>query len=287
MASSDEDFSEAKSSAPKSATTEAVDNAGDVCRVAIRAIPFYPNEPAMWFSIMEGQFLIANIRTDITKFYYIIGMSDHQYACEVKDIISSPPAEDKYEKLKSELIKRLTTSKERKVKQLLDHEELGDRKPSQFLRHLQHLAGPEVPTDFIKTIWTSRLPRNMQQIIASQSDSPLEKLADLADKIDDIVPAVSSQVASASRSKSSDRMDRMERNIKELCLQVNSLVAREGRSRIKSNNTDKGSQRRRSRSRSRAHYDKYPICWYHGRFGPRATKCIKPCDYSENEKGGQ
>jgi hypothetical protein len=32
------------------------------------------------------------------------------------------------------------------------HEEMGDRKPSQFLRHLKSLA-PEVPDDFLRSIW--------------------------------------------------------------------------------------------------------------------------------------
>lgn len=74
MESSDENFADAKSGASQTTPAEAVDNAGDVCRVAIRPIPFYLNEPAMWFSMMEGQFMIANIRTDATKFYYVIGM---------------------------------------------------------------------------------------------------------------------------------------------------------------------------------------------------------------------
>ncbi|XP_063530698.1 uncharacterized protein LOC134741736 [Cydia strobilella] len=37
-----------------------------------------------------------------------------QYAAEVEDIITSPPEEDKYGKLKTELIKRLSASRERK-----------------------------------------------------------------------------------------------------------------------------------------------------------------------------
>ncbi|GBP34514.1 hypothetical protein EVAR_29911_1 [Eumeta japonica] len=74
-------------------------------------------------------------------------------------------------------------SKERKLKQLLMHEELGDRKPSQFLRHLQGLAGPDISNDLLITIWTSRLPQNIQTVIAGQTAPTLELLADLADRV--------------------------------------------------------------------------------------------------------
>ncbi|GBP35667.1 hypothetical protein EVAR_74992_1 [Eumeta japonica] len=88
-------------------------------------------------------------------------------------------------------------SKERKLKQLLMHEELGDRKPSQFLRHLQGLAGPDISKDLLITIWTSRLPQNIQTVIAGQTAPTLELLAHLADRVHDIAPP-SLQVASTS-----------------------------------------------------------------------------------------
>ncbi|KAJ8737944.1 hypothetical protein PYW08_000539 [Mythimna loreyi] len=79
------------------------------------------------------------------------------YRCD--SVTESPRVrDDRYEKLKTELVRRLSASQERKVKQLLMHEELGDRKTSQFLRNLQGLAGPAVPEDFVRTIWSSRLP---------------------------------------------------------------------------------------------------------------------------------
>lgn len=123
--------------------------------VQIRIPPFWPEKPAIWFAQVEGQFAIMRVTDNATKFYHILATLDRQYAAEVEDILTGPAD---YDRLKSELIKRLSVSRENKVKQLLMHEQLGDRKPSQFLRHLQHLAGPDMPPDFVKTIWTSRLP---------------------------------------------------------------------------------------------------------------------------------
>lgn len=172
--------------ATSSAGARSIENA-DVFRVGVKVPPFWAEEPDIWFAQVEGQFSISGITSDVTKFNYVIGHLDNLHSREVKDIIVNPPPTEKYEKLKSELIKRLSASKENKIKQLLMHEELGDRKPSQFLRHLQSLAGLNVPDDFLRTIWISRLPHGIQTVLAGQaSTASLENLADLADRVNDL-----------------------------------------------------------------------------------------------------
>ena len=66
--------------------------------------------------------------------------------------------------------------------QLLSHEEMGDREPSQFLRHLKALA-PDVPDDFLRTIWASRLPPHVQAILAGQTEGSMDSASQLADRI--------------------------------------------------------------------------------------------------------
>ncbi|XP_064076289.1 uncharacterized protein LOC135194601 [Vanessa tameamea] len=134
----------------------------------LKVPPFSPEDPELWFALLEGIFESFNIVDDRSKFSTVITSLDIPYAKSVKDIIINPPAKNRYGKIKMELIRRLSASHEKKVKQLLTHEELGDRKPSQFLRHLQDLAGPSVPDDFVKSIWSNRLPPNIQTVLASQ-----------------------------------------------------------------------------------------------------------------------
>jgi len=69
------------------------------------------------------------------------------------------------------------------------HEEMGDRGPTQFLRHLRTLAGPSVPSDFPRTLWTNRLPPNIQAIIVTQGQAALDDVAQLADKIAEVTPS--------------------------------------------------------------------------------------------------
>lgn len=241
----------------------------DIFRVGVRLPPFWPEEPAVWFAQIEGSFALSGIKDDDTKYHYVSAQLEHRYAAEVKDILVSPPAKGKYERLKSELIKRLSASREKELTQLLMHEELGDRRPSAFLRHLQHLAGPNIPDDFIKTVWTSRLPGNIQIVVASQPESSLQALADLADKIHDLVPQAP-QVSSAEAIPNS-MIEKLSKEIAELSRQVQALSSRDSRPRSK--------QRDRSKSRSQSNYRKYPICIFHYRYGDKAKRCLKPCDY--------
>jgi hypothetical protein len=66
------------------------------------------------------------------------------------------------------------------------HEEMGDLKHSQFIRHLNSLA-PEVPDDFLRSIWASRLPPPIQAILAGQSEGDLDSATQLADRICEVV----------------------------------------------------------------------------------------------------
>lgn len=273
--------------------SDATSEKPEVQRVSVRVPPFWPDEPALWFAQLEHQFVLSKITVDETKFSFLVANLDLPYAREVKDVITNPPATNKYEKMKSELIKRLSASQEKRVKQLLMHEELGDRRPSQFLRHLEGLAGPSVPKDFLFTLWSSRLPQNVQTIIASQTDLALEKLAELADKVYEIAPSVP-QVASASTatptSSTATNYGELIQEISQLRKQVAALttkVNQRGRSRSQNNNKNRY-DRSRSRSRPRQPPPNHPHCFYHYTYGDKARKCKQPCSFqSENTQGGR
>ncbi|PNF27361.1 hypothetical protein B7P43_G02438 [Cryptotermes secundus] len=76
-------------------------------------------------------------------------------------------------------------SPEQRIRQLLTVEEIGDRKPSQFLRYLKSLV-PEVSDNVIRSVWTCRLPRNVQSFFAGQNESNLEAAALCADRISEV-----------------------------------------------------------------------------------------------------
>lgn len=266
---------------------------GAVDRVAVRLPPFWPDDPEIWFAQVEAQFEIAGTKTDVTKFYTVIQQLDHNIAREVRDVITNPPAQDRYGKLKLELVRRLSMSRDERLRKLLMKEELGDLKPSQFLRKLQSLAGSVVNDEFLRSLWSSRLPINVQQIIASQNVS-LAELADLADKIMEISPHHSLQVASTNQVAScapqlplsfEGMLAKMEQIISsriksEVTQQIAQLNIREGRGRSPhANARGKRSARSKSRGRQRSQSRTPGICWYHNLFGDKAKKCTVPCNY--------
>jgi hypothetical protein len=103
----------------------------------------------------------------------MISQLDHRYATEVEDVITSPPQQDPYTKLRTELLKRLSLSREQHAQQLLTFEEMGDRKPSQFLGHLRGLS-PVVLDYLLRTIWTNRLPTKVRTTLTCHPKIELE-----------------------------------------------------------------------------------------------------------------
>ena len=201
-----------------------------------------------------------------------------QQASEVEDIIIAPPENDPYDKLKGELIRRLSASREQCVRQLLSHEEMGDRKPSQFLRHLRSLA-PDVPTEFLRTVWASHLPSHVQAILAGQTDSNLEAVAQLADKICEVTtPTTTASVSSMVPDNVTTLMDKIE----ELSRKVTALQTQYSRSHSATRHKQRLQSRSRSRERVNQNAKTDKICWYHKTFGTAAHRCVLPCSYYEN-----
>lgn len=117
----------------------------EVNQVSVKLPEFNPIDPELWFGVVERTFISARITSDASKFGYVVGALGPKFQREVRDIILSPPTTDMYLKLKYELLKRIGASQEEKMRRLLEREDMGDRKPSQFLRYLRELAGAAVP----------------------------------------------------------------------------------------------------------------------------------------------
>ena len=71
--------------------------------IGVRLSPFWPDRPTLWFAQAEAHFELAGITNQKTKFNYIVSQVDHRFAPE-EDIITSPPSEQPFEKLKTELV---------------------------------------------------------------------------------------------------------------------------------------------------------------------------------------
>ena len=270
----------------------------EVCHAKIQMKPFFTEDPETWFLLLDSQFRMHRLTSDQGKFDYTLSQLDAANLKEITDVMKSPPVTDKYETLKAELIRRLTTSREAKIRQLMTHEELGDRRPTHFLRHLRNLAGPGVADEVLQTIWTSRLPANAQSLVACQPDTKLDQLAVLADRLHDMVtenPSVS-QISTDAASMRKE-ISEMARRMDEMATQMSRMSrAREtkgpssssrsgscshgkSRSGSRSSSCSRGRSRSKSFTRSASSHKNFPVCWYHSKFGEEARRCTKPCDF--------
>ncbi|XP_077270157.1 uncharacterized protein LOC143901605 [Temnothorax americanus] len=152
-------------------------------RIGVKVPPFWADEPELWFAQLEGQFMLGGITQDSTKYAYVLAHIDTKHAKEIKDLITKLPEADKYASIKKTLIQCLSVSQEQQIRQLLEHEEMGDRRPSQFLRHLQALASSVIPEQLLRTLWMGRLLSQLQVIFATRTADNLKAVAEQADRV--------------------------------------------------------------------------------------------------------
>ena len=133
--------------------------------VALKLLPFWPADPELWFAQVEAQFACRRITSQRSKFDYIVSSLAPEFAGEVRDLLVTPPADEPYTTLKTQLTKRTTASEQKKLQLLFTSEELRDRKPAQLLRCMQQLLGNRsgmIDGSFLRELFLQRLPPNVR-----------------------------------------------------------------------------------------------------------------------------
>lgn len=80
---------------------------------------------------------------------------------------------------------------------------MGDSKPSQFLRRLQHLAGEGNEDGIVRHIFLQRLPSAYHGVLAAVGeDAPVEKLDKIADNVADLTTGCTAPVSAVQTGES-------------------------------------------------------------------------------------
>lgn len=242
--------------------------------------PFWASRPDLWFLQVETQFRLKGIRTNNTKYDYLVSVLPTETMEIVADILMNPPEEDKYLALKNALISRCQDSEERRLDSLLNKIDIGDMKPSELFRQMEILAGDFslVNKQLLYKLWIDKLPQSVKTcVIAIESVQTQDQVFTIADKIHNSESQKVFSIKSSNNddlknvlSQISSRLDKFEAS---LC-QIN-----KGHSSRSDSTQPQSRNRSASRSRNRRNVSEKPLCWYHFRFGENAKKCIQPCKF--------
>lgn len=263
-------------------TTESSQNSEstfNLDKISIKLPPFWPEKPEIWFYQVEAQFNINNIRSEETKFNYLIAQLEPKYVENIWDIITST-ASNRYSLAKERLLNIFKESEEKQLKRLLTGLELGDSKPSQLLRQMQSLGSPDLSSKLLRTLWLEKLPLSIKNILIV-SDESLEKLALMADKMLEMTPHAEFCSTDTMTSTISDQaiLNKLLLKIEALEKKVETLsLNHQSRSR------SQGSSRSRSRSQSHRRFNpKGKFCFFHFKYGNRCRedKCQPPCNWNK------
>ncbi|XP_036322017.1 uncharacterized protein LOC118736018 [Rhagoletis pomonella] len=234
---------------------------------AVKLPPFWKDNCALWFVQVEAALEIAQIRSDISQYRYVLVHLDETTLPFVADIITSPPVDGKFLALKTRLLNTFEESGESKLRRLLHNTEFTDGKPSHYLLRLKSLAAGMVTENILRTIFLEQMPQNVRSILAVNDTSGLDHLAVQADKIFE----VQNRIMFVSAKTVNDAVTGTESpktpsfGMDELSAQLQALTTA-----VNKNNNDRAKEVTKD------------VCYYHTRFGAQAKKCRQPCSFRKN-----
>ncbi|XP_055913454.1 uncharacterized protein LOC129947039 [Eupeodes corollae] len=247
--------------------------------IRVRLPSFWAANPKTWFIQAEAQFNVFKITSQETKYCLTIAALPIETCESVIDVLSEPPAREKYNVLKGILIERHSISELKRLETLLNKAEIGDRKPSEVFRSMKQLAGTSFNEDVIKNLWMRRLPQAINIALLSVDAKGIDELGSIADKIYEAsqnasVCSIASQGIDSQGSNLEQRLSRIESMIES----INVRSKPRNRSRSRPNHRSF-----RNRTPSRSNHS-HKTCWYHRRYGSKAQKCDQPCNYAANSQ---
>lgn len=268
---------------------------------SIRLPPFLPDNPEL--SLLQYNALLSELPTEIAKYNALVGALPPSVLIQVQDSIAQIGLSNTpYEHLKALILDRVAESEDARLSKLFQKETLGDRTPSQLLSAMLLLL-PYPPVgntaSMVRHLFIDRLPQYMREILVlADSKLTLRDLAIMADKVhvqgiphshtssQSVTPSPSSSgcahacgcTASAPATVAQSAADppayfvALQQQMMELSKRVADLAM-----------TQRSRPRSQSRRRYRSPSNSSSLCWYHFKFGDKATKCIRPCSH-DNQK---
>lgn len=255
--------------------------------VASRIPEFWADQTRLWFVQFEAA--VENQRlSDAAKQNLVVTKLSKSAIQQVSDLILAPPEARKYQTLKERLLQVFEETETRKLQKLIGEMELGDQRPSQLLRRMRELARGKVPDDTLRLMWQSHLPTAVRAILTVTDSKDLTVLAAVADKVLESTGSNTGQIAEVKTTTSQEQTpadgadyNRIMREIAKINKRLDGLER--GRSTQRQGNRQHSKSGSRMRSKSHSRKGSNWLCFYHFRYKEKATKCVKPCNWSDGQ----
>jgi hypothetical protein len=235
--------------------------------VAVKLPDFWIRDPDVWFYQAECSFRRARVTSSHTMFEHVVMRLPEAVSISVRSLLLSitQATEDPYEQLKARLTKNFGKTRWQRAFELLDHPEIGDRRPSRLMSDMLALlpAGTTPDTLFL-ALFLRRLPSSIRDHLAAADCATAEEMATLADMLWD---------ARASGSVSVVEEDSV------AAISGRSASPREGHRRSPDRQR---SQRGRGGGNTTRPRPQTPgkLCKLHKKWGAAAHNCWPPCSWS-------
>ena len=214
--------------------------------VSLKLPIFWTAQPLVWFAQVEAQFAIKNISADATKYYYIVSALDASTAGRLVDLLSNPPAANKYQTIKDRLTDTFALSRQERAKRILAMAAgtLGDRKPSEVMDSILNLLGADGMNMIAEQIFLDLMPDDIRPQLHSADFNQPRQVAKTADCL----------LLNRERSSGTSLIQK--------------VAYIPGKKQASISPTDSSES---------------TMCYYHARFGANAKKCRSPCSFSKND----
>ncbi len=219
----------------------------------IKLPAFWPEDPASWFRLAEGQFALRNVADPVTRYYHVLAALSVDSVRLVRHVLHDDTGPESY-----------------------------DRKPSVMLAEmLEYCPTGESTTAVFAFLCLQRLPREIRVLLSEDDPANMRAIAEKADRLiamhvpqsHDTCAAVAAddlsedadlvatlQGARSRKDKGSKRPQQIPHQQKELGRRID--LAKKGPAAERPFRTS--------------------MCHYHAKFGERARHCQEGCTWPEN-----
>jgi hypothetical protein len=246
-----------------------------VAHVAVKLPDFWVKDPKMWFSQAEAQFRRARVTAETTMYDYVLMKLPQEVVMSVRALVSAIEAdpvkqEKSYTLMKEALLGSYGMTKWQMAYSLLDHPDLGDRRPSAMMAEMLSLRfETTAPDSLFLALFLRRLPASIRDHLAAANHTTAAEMAAHADILWDARNTTSVSAVTDSLAAVSVRSASPNRRAKSPDRRARSPVRR-------------GGGRQPPRRPTPGRPDGKNICWIHMRYGVDAVNCRPGCEWAEN-----